>query len=258
MMNRYALKIEYDGTNYHGWQKQKQCKTIQGEIELAFSKFLGHPVNVSGSGRTDSGVHALGQVAHVDLKKKWPPEEIQGALNYFLKNTLISILKVSTVDESFHSRFSAKSRSYEYKILVRRAPLTFQKNRCWHLNRNQDISRMEDGAKHLIGTHDFTTFRSSICQANSPIKTIDSILFKEKYLPSGKLIVIECTARSFLHNQVRSIVGSLEKVGSRKWNSEHIKLILESKDRKQCGSVAPPEGLYLKNITFGNRIFEKN
>ena len=257
-MNRYALKIEYDGTAYHGWQKQLECKTIQGEIELAFSKFLGHSVNVSGSGRTDTGVHALGQIAHVDLEKNWLPEEIQGAMNFFLKRTTISILAVCIVDENFHSRFSAKSRIYEYKLMIRRAPLTLQKNRFWHLNRPQDLDRMEVAAKHLIGTHDFTTFRSSICQANSPVRTIDSISFKEKNLPNGRLVVIECKAKSFLHNQVRSIVGSLEKVGSHKWKPEYIKFILESADRKKCGSLAPPQGLYLKNITYENGIFTKN
>ena len=254
-MNRYALKIEYDGTAYHGWQKQPQCKTIQGEIEIAFSKFVGCPVNVSGSGRTDTGVHALGQVAHVDLEKKWVPEEIQGALNFFLKKTSISILQVTIVDENFNSRFSAKSRSYEYKLLVRRAPLTLQKNRYWHLTRPQDISRMEVAAKYLIGTHDFTAFRSSICQANSPIRTVDSISFKEKDLPNGKLIVIEFEARSFLHNQVRSLVGSLEKVGNQKWKPEYIKFVLESKNRKLCGPLAPPQGLYLRKITYENGIF---
>ncbi len=257
-MNRYALKIEYDGTAYHGWQKQKKCVTVQGEIELAFSKLLGSHVNIFGAGRTDTGVHAVGQVAHVDLEKKWFPGELQGALNFFLKKTPISILEASSVDENFHSRFSAKSRIYEYKILIRRAPLTLQKNRYWHLTRNQDTKSMEIGSKYLIGTHDFTTFRSSICQANSPIKTIDSILIKEKSSSNEKIIVIEIKARSFLHNQVRSIVGSLEKVGSQKWKPEQIRFILETRDRRECGSLAPPEGLYLKSVIYGNQIFVKN
>ena len=225
-MPRYALKIEYDGTSYHGWQKQKDCKTIQGEIESAFSRFLDHPASISGSGRTDSGVHATGQVAHVDLRKKWPTKELLGALNFFLKESLISILAVKEIDESFHSRFSAISRIYEYKILIRKAPLTLQKNKFWHLNRLQNIKTMAIGAKFLIGTHDFSAFRSSICQAKSPVKTIDSILIKEKMLHGDHLIIIECKARSFLHNQVRSIVGSLEKVSSERWRPEHIKYIL--------------------------------
>ncbi len=257
-MTRYALKIEYDGTFFHGWQKQKECRTIQEEIELAFSKFLNPSVNISGSGRTDSGVHALGQVAHVDLQKEWLPDELQGALNFFLKKSLISILAVRKVGKNFHARYSAKFRIYEYKILIRKAPLTLLQNRYWHLNRSQDIKNMEIGAKYLIGTHDFTTFRSSICQANSPIKTIDSIVIKEKSLPNGHAIVIECIAKSFLHNQVRSIVGSLEKVSSNKWKPEHIKFILEAKDRKECGPVAPPEGLYLRNVTYEDAIFKEN
>ena len=257
-MPRYALKIEYDGTSYHGWQKQKQCETVQGVLESAFSKFLDQSVKIYGSGRTDSGVHALGQVAHVDLEKKWLPEEIQGALNFFLKKTLISILEVKKVDDNFHARFSAKSRIYEYMILIRKAPLTLHNNKYWHIKKSQDIENMKAGANYLIGTHDFTTFRSSICQSNSPIKTIDSILIKEKDFPNGHLIMIECKARSFLHNQVRSIVGSLEKVGSKKWEPERIKNILESKDRKECGPLAPPQGLYLRDIKYEERIFKHN
>ena len=257
-MKRYALKIEYDGTSYHGWQKQKECKTVQGEIELAFSQFLNHPIKIVGSGRTDSGVNATGQVAHVDLKKEWDPVKLQGALNFFLRNRFISIIKISKVDENFHARFSAKSRVYEYKMLIRRAPLTFQKKQYWHLTRSQDIKNLKLSVQFLIGTHDFTTFRSSICQANSPIKTIDSIFIKEKELPNERIIVIEFKAKSFLHNQVRSIVGSLEKVSSNKWRPDQIKYILEAKDRSKCGPLAPPQGLYLKNIVYGYRIFEEN
>jgi tRNA pseudouridine38-40 synthase len=255
MMNRYALKIEYDGTTYHGWQKQKECKTIQGELEFAFSRFLGQPANVFGSGRTDSGVHALAQVAHVDLEKEWLPEKIQGALNFFLKNVPISILSVSKVCKDFHARFSAKYRIYEYKILIRRAPLTLHKNRYWHLNMTQNTQRMETGARFLIGTHDFTTFRSSICQAKSPVKTLDRILISGSSIANEQLICLEFKARSFLHNQVRSLVGSLEKVGSNRWSPEHIKFILESKDRNNCGPLAPPHGLYLKEIKYENQIF---
>ena len=254
-MNRYALKIEYDGTGYHGWQKQKECKTIQGEIELAFLKFLGQTVKVFGSGRTDSGVHALAQVAHVDLEKRWLPEEVQGALNFFLKEKPISILEVSRVCDDFHARFSAKYRIYEYKILIRRAPLTLHKNRYWHLNRPQNTTMMKTGARFLVGTHDFTTFRSSICQANSPVKTMDRISITERKMTNGQQICIEFKARSFLHNQVRSLVGSLEKVGSNKWIPKHIEFILNSKDRTQCGALAPPDGLYLKEIKYKNQLF---
>jgi tRNA pseudouridine38-40 synthase len=249
-MNRYLLRIEYDGTPFHGWQKQKNCKTVQGEIELAFYKLVGTNINVIGSGRTDTGVHAYHQIAHVDLEKDWIPAKLEGALNFFLKKIPISILEVKEVDNNFHARFSATSRIYEYKILIRQAPLVLQKNRYWHIWRNLEIEQMIEASNFLVGTHDFTTFRSSICQSNSPVKTIDQICIKEKIIDDEKIINFHFQARSFLHNQVRSIVGSLEKVGSKKWSPNYIKTILDKKDRKKCGPIAPPEGLYLKKIFF--------
>ena len=249
-MNRYLLRIEYDGTSYHGWQKQKDCSTIQGEIELAFYKLIGKNVKVIGSGRTDTGVHANNQIAHVDLNKDWIPEKLEGALNFFLKKNPISILEVKKVDNNFHARFSATSRIYEYKILIRRAPLVLQKKRYWHVWRNLEVEHMIEASSFLEGTHDFTTFRSSICQSNSPIKTIDQICIKEEIIDDEKIIIFQFKAKSFLHNQVRSIVGSLEKVGSKKWMPNYIKTILNKKDRQKCGPIAPPEGLYLKKIFF--------
>ena len=249
-MNRYLLRIEYDGTSYHGWQKQKDCSTIQGEIVLAFYKLIGKNVKVTGSGRTDTGVHAKNQIAHVDLNKDWIPAKLEGALNFFLKKNPISILEVKKVDNNFHARFSATSRIYEYKILIRRAPLVLQKKRYWHVWRNLEVEYMIEASSFLEGTHDFTTFRSSICQSNSPIKTIDQICIKEEIIDDEKIIIFQFKAKSFLHNQVRSIVGSLEKVGSKKWMPNYIKTILNKKDRQKCGPIAPPEGLYLKKIFF--------
>ena len=249
-MNRYLLKIEYDGSSFHGWQKQKDCKTVQGEIELALYNLVGKDVKVIGSGRTDTGVHAYCQIAHVDLEKDWVPAKLEGALNFFLKKHPISILEVKEVDNNFHARFSAKSRIYEYKVLIRKAPLVLQKKRYWHIWKNLEVEQMIEASNFLEGTHDFTTFRSSICQSSSPIKTIDQICIKEEIIDDEKIIIFKFQARSFLHNQVRSIVGSLEKVGSKKWLPNHIKTILEKKDRQKCGPIAPPEGLYLKKIIY--------
>ncbi len=249
-MNKFSLKIEYDGTLYHGWQKQKDCKTIQGEIELAFYSLVGNKISVVGSGRTDAGVHAYGQIAHVDLEKDWIPDKLENALNFFLKKKPISILKVKKVDNNFHARFSALARIYEYKILIRKAPLTLQKNRFWHIWKNLELKQMIEASNFLIGTHDFTTFRSSMCQATSPIKTMDQICIKEEINEHEKIITLQFKARSFLHNQIRSIVGSLEKVGSKKWDSIQLKTILDQKDRQKCGPIAPPNGLYLKKIIY--------
>ena len=249
-INRYFLRIEYDGTSFHGWQKQKDCETVQGEIELAFYKLIGTNINVIGSGRTDTGVHAYYQIAHVDLEKDWLPSKLEGALNFFLKKIPISILEVKEVDNKFHARFSATSRIYEYKILIRKAPLVLQKNRYWHIWRNLEIEKMTEASNFLVGTHDFTTFRSSICQSSSPVKTIDQIFINEEIIEDEKIIKFQFQARSFLHNQVRSIVGSLEQVGSKKWLPNYIKTILDNKDRKKCGPIAPPEGLYLKKIFY--------
>jgi len=249
-MKRFFLKIEYDGTLYHGWQKQKNCKTIQGEIEYAFNQLTGKNVNLTGSGRTDAGVHAYCQIAHVDLEKDWLPEKLQGALNFFLKKIPISILEVKKVDNNFHARFSAIHRVYQYKIFIRRAPLVLHNKRYWHIWKNLDTENMIKASNFLLGTHDFTTFRSSICQSNSPIKTLDKIKIKHKIKNDKKIVVLQFKARSFLHNQVRSIVGSLVNVGLKKWEPDYLKTILDKKDRRKCGPIAPPEGLYLKKIKY--------
>ena len=253
-MFRYALKIEYDGSNYHGWQIQKNHLTVQGRIQDAFSNFTILENGITGSGRTDTGVHATGQIAHVDLREEWSPQKLQDALNFFLKNSAVSILEVMKVPMDFHARFSAKERYYEYKISVRDAPLALERQRCWHLRRPQNIHSMRLAAKHLKGTHDFTTFRSSICQSKSPIKTLDYIQIEIEDLHVGYQLILKFKARSFLHNQIRSIVGSLEKVGSEKWKPEHIFKILKDKDRSSCGPVAPPYGLYLTKVTYDQKL----
>ena len=214
-MFRYALKIEYMGTFFHGWQRQENLETVQGAINSALKNLDPICNGITGAGRTDAGVHATGQVAHLDLKKNWDLIPLQNALNFYLKPKLIAIVGVAKVAPDFHSRFSAVKRHYLFKIMNRPAPLTLEKNRFWHVGRPLDIKRMEQAASYLIGKHDFTTFRSSLCQAKSPIKSIDQIRISKKISTMGTTIEVQLEARSFLHNQVRSIVGTLEKVGSK-------------------------------------------
>ena len=254
-MFRYALKIEYDGTLFHGWQKQSQLKTVQGEINLALRNLDNLSEGVTGAGRTDAGVHATGQVAHVDMNTEWEPIKLQNALNYYLKPRPIAIVGAVKVNSNFHSRFSAQERYYLFKILIRPAPLTLDKNRFWHVRRHLDVKKMVEGASYLIGRHDFTTFRSSSCQAKSPIKTIEKIIINETEIELGSVIEIRLKAQSFLHNQVRSIAGTLEKVGSGNWVPEQVGAALSKKNRTACGPVAPPMGLYLTKINYREPIF---
>ena len=246
------------GTYFHGWQKQDNQETVQGEINSALKHLAPLCNGVTGAGRTDAGVHATGQVAHLDLEKNWDLTRLQHALNFYLKPKLIAIIGVAKVDPNFHSRFSAIKRHYLFKIINRTAPLTLEKNRFWHIGRPLDIKRMEQAASYLIGQHDFTTFRSSLCQAKSPIKSIDLIEISTTNSMSGNTIEFHFEARSFLHNQIRSIVGTLEKVGSKVWPPERVKLALKSRNRSECGPVAPPSGLYLTHVDYDENIFSVN
>ena len=243
------------GTNFHGWPKQKNLETVQGAINSALKNLDALSNGVTGAGRTDAGVHATGQVAHLDLQKNWDLTRLQHALNFYLKPKLIAIVGVAKVDSYFHSRFSAVKRHYIFKIINRPAPLTLEKNRFWHVGRPLDVQRMEQAASYLIGKHDFTTFRSSLCQAKSPIKTIDQIKIFETISKIGSTIEVQLEARSFLHNQVRSIVGTLEKVGSKVWPPERVESALASRNRSECGPVAPPSGLYLTHIDYPRNVF---
>ena len=254
-MNRFFLKIEYDGTNFRGWQKQKNQLTIQGCINQAIDKFSSENAEVVGAGRTDAGVHAKGQVAHLDLKKNWDENDLMKAINFYLKPNLISINSVAKVDNKLHARFSALERHYIFRIFIKKSPLALNKNFFLHLNREIDIKKITKASKYLIGTHDFTTFRSSICQSKSPIKTINDIRFNLQKKEDGEIIDVELKARSFLHNQVRSIIGSLIKVGIGNWEPCKIKKILLAKDRKVCGPVVSPHGLYLNKIIYPVEIF---
>lgn len=245
-MSRFKLTLEYEGTPFSGWQRQEGVATVQGTLENAFLDFLGEPVTVWGSGRTDAGVHAKGQVAHVDISKAYSPLKIQGAMNKRLRDVPISLLSVEEVSSDFHARFSAITKTYEYKIFNQRAPSPFQKNRAWWVIPPLSVEAMAEAAAYLIGHHDFTSFRDSRCQASSPLKTLQCLSVEK----GEDVIVIKARARSFLHHQVRNMVGTLKRVGTGTWAPQKVKEILEAKDRRCAGPTAPPEGLYLIEICF--------
>ncbi len=246
VMRRFKLILEYEGTTYSGWQRQEKLPTVQQELEKAFLDFLGVSTSVSGSGRTDAGVHARGQVAHVDIAKPYTAFQILGAMNNRLKYTGTSILSVEEVEPDFHARFSAKARSYEYHILNRRSQPALEKTRAWWVIPPLSVEAMTEGAKYLIGFHDFTSFRDSQCQAASPLKTLNELRVEK----INDRILIHAKAPSFLHHQVRNIVGTLKRVGQGYWAPEKVKEILDLKDRRTAGPTAPAHGLYLTHIDF--------
>lgn len=245
-MNRVKLTIEYDGGPYVGWQRQDNGPSIQEAIEKAIHAFCGEGTRVYTAGRTDAGVHALGQVAHFDMAADFPTDTIRDALNQHLRPQPISILSAELVGEDFHARFSAKRRHYLYRIKVRRAPLALERERAWQVFRPLDVPAMQRAAPALLGKHDFTTFRATQCQAGSPVKTLDHIDVFE----NGGEIHVTANAKSFLHNQVRSIVGSLKLVGENKWSATDLKDALDAADRTRCGPLAPPHGLYLAHVDY--------
>jgi tRNA pseudouridine38-40 synthase len=245
-MPRFKLTIEYDGSPFYGWQVQEDRLTVAGVLEGAVEKLCGERTKVAGAGRTDAGVHALGQVAHVDLPKEWETDTIRDGLNAHLRPQPVAILSAEKVTDDFDARFSATKRHYVYRILNRRADLALDRNRVWRVARMLDERKMQEAAQHLLGYHDFTTFRSTECQAKSPVKTLDVLSVTR----TGSEIRIEASARSFLHNQVRSIVGSLEQVGEGRWSPADMKRALEARDRTACGPVAPPDGLYLVLVDY--------
>lgn len=249
-MPRYALKIEYHGAPFVGWQRQKEHPSVQGAIEAALARLEPGDHTIAAAGRTDAGVHATGQIAHCDLTRNWAPFRLSEALNYHLKPAPIAITACVEVGEDFHARFSARERRYVFRLISRRAPLTHDKGLAWRVARKLDLDAMREGASHLIGRHDFTTFRSTICQAESPIKSLDTLDIAALPLPQGTEYCFTIRARSFLHNQVRSFVGSLELVGGGTWTPDDIRRALEARDRAACGPVCPPEGLYLDHVTY--------
>ncbi len=245
-MTRYRLVVEYDGTGFVGWQRQDNGPSVQSALEKAIFSMSGEVVTVAGAGRTDAGVHAMAQVAHFDLTKEFPADKVRDALNHFLRPAAVSVIAAAVAAPDFHARFSATGRHYFFRILCRRSPPVLEKNRVWHVVRDLDAEAMHAGAQHLVGQHDFTTLRSSECQAKSPVKTLDRFDVRR----AGDEIHIEASARSFLHNQVRSMVGSLKLVGEGKWQPRDMAKALEAKDRAACGPVAPPEGLYLVGVDY--------
>lgn len=245
-MPRYKLVIEYDGTPFLGWQMQGAGLTIQGVLAAAISAFCGEAVVVQGAGRTDAGVHAIGQVAHVDLSKNWDADTVRDAINAHLRPHPIAVLSAAIAADDFDARFSALKRHYLYRIVNRRADLALERNRAWRIARALDAGAMHEAAQRLVGRHDFTTFRAAECQAKSPVKTLDR-LDVERH---GDDVHIFASARSFLHHQVRSMTGALAFVGEGKWRADDVTKALAARDRSACAPVAPPEGLYLVAVDY--------
>lgn len=245
-MPRFRATIEYDGTPFSGWQVQADRSSIQGRLSEALAAFTREAPEVKGAGRTDAGVHALGQVCHFDLVRDWPSTTVRDALNHHLKPDPIAVLEVSQVAADFDARFSAIRRHYLYRIASRRAPLVLDRDRAWRLPIALDAARMHEAAQMLVGNHDFTTFRAAGCQAASPVKTLDRLDVTAEY---GE-VRIRAVARSFLHHQVRSMVGSLKLVGEGRWQSADLAAALEARARARCGFVAPPHGLYLVAVEY--------
>jgi tRNA pseudouridine38-40 synthase len=243
---RYRLTLEYDGTPFVGWQRQDNGPSVQGALEAAIEKLSGERVTVTGAGRTDAGVHALGQVAHFDLVKTFEPGKVRDALNYHLRPDPVSVLDAAEADSEFHARFSARGRHYLFRILNRRSPPALEAGKVWHVSPRLDAQAMHAAAQFLVGQHDFTTFRAAECQAQSPVKTLDRLDVSQR----GEEIHIEASARSFLHHQIRSFAGTLKLVGEGKWQPRDVKKALDACDRAACGPVAPPEGLYLVRIIY--------
>ena len=246
MTTRYRLTLEYDGSDFVGWQRQDNGRSIQQSIEEAIERFSGESVRVFGAGRTDAGVHALGQVAHFDLAKTTDAETVANALNAHLRPDPIAVLAAEAVDQDFDARISARMRAYEYLIVNRRAPLTVRHSRAWHVARPLDAAAMYEAAQTLVGNHDFSTFRANHCQAKSPVKTLDTLDVERM----DDEIRVFARARSFLHHQVRNMVGTLELVGAGKWTADDVSVALAACDRRHGGPTAPADGLYLVAVGY--------
>jgi tRNA pseudouridine38-40 synthase len=245
-MPRFKLIIEYDGSPFAGWQRQKNVLSVQEAIETALKALSGESVSIGGAGRTDAGVHALGQVAHMDLAKDWSLEVLRDGLNAHLRPHPVAILAAELVPQGFDARFSAVRRHYLYRIVNRRAPLTVWRGRAWNVARKLDSCAMQQATQHLVGRHDFSTFRSSECHAVSPVRTLERL----DVVRAAEEIHIKASARSFLHTQMRSIAGSLEHVGSGRWSVDDFVAARDARDRSRCGVIAPPDGLYLMGVDY--------
>jgi len=245
-MPRFKLTIEYDGTPFVGWQRQDNGPSVQAALEAAVRGYCQVDTLVQGAGRTDAGVHALGQVAHVDLPRDDREEVVANALNAHLRPHPVAVLKAEKVDDEFHARFSAKERGYVYRIVNRRAPAVLQINKVWWVSVPLDAAAMHEAAQVFVGKHDFSSFRAAECQAESPVKTLDEIAVARE----GDIISVTTRGRSFLHHQVRNFVGTLKYVGEGKWNAADVKRVLDARDRSAAGPTAPPDGLYLTHVRY--------
>ena len=245
-MPRYRLTIEYDGGPYRGFQAQAELPSVQGAIEAAVLGFTGETVRIHAAGRTDTGVHATGQVIHLDLTRDWKPEVVMNALNAHLVPQPVAVLDAVVVADDWHARFSAKARRYQYRILNRPAPPALDRGKVWHVKKPLDAAAMQDAAQVLVGHHDFTTFRDMQCQAKSPMKTLDVASVRRE----GEMVLLEFASRSFLHRQVRSMAGSIVEVGVGRWTRADLAAALEAKDRRACGPVAPADGLYFTGVRY--------
>lgn len=245
-MPRYRLLLEYDGGPYNGFQAQADQPTVQGSLERAVNAFCGETLRVAAAGRTDTGVHATGQVAHIDLAKDWPAETVRNALNAHLRPEPIVVLAAEIAAEGWHARFSAIERRYRYRILNRPSPPGLEQGHVWHVKMPLDADAMHAAAQVLVGHHDFTTFRDVACQAKSPVKTLDVA----RVTREADEVVLVFEARSFLHRQVRSMTGSIAEVGLRRWTADDLRAALDARDRKACGTVAPADGLYLTGVSY--------
>lgn len=249
-MPRYRLLVEYDGRPYRGYQAQADLPSVQGSIERAIKAFCGEDTRLQAAGRTDTGVHATGQVLHIDLDKAWRPDVVRDALNAHLVPEPISILEARLAEPDFHARFSATGRRYLYRILDRRSPPALDKGRVWHVRKGLDAAAMHAAAQVLVGHHDFTTFRDLQCQAKSPLKTLD----EARVWREGEEVRLSFASRSFLHRQVRSMTGSLAEVGVGRWSLEDLRAALAARDRRACGPVAPADGLYLTGVDYATMV----
>lgn len=245
-MPRYKIIVEYDGTPFVGWQLQAEGASVQGALETALARFTGEKPRVGAAGRTDSGVHALGQVAHFDLDRAWEPFRLREAMNFHLRPNTVAVLSCELAPPGFDARFSAVRRHYLYRLLVRRAPPALDRRRVWWIASPLDSDAMHAAGQRLLGRHDFTTFRAAACQAQSPVKTLDRL----DVMRHGDSIDVHVSARSFLHNQVRSMVGTLKFVGDGRWTADDVSRALAAADRSRCGPVAPPDGLYLVAVDY--------
>ncbi len=245
-MPRYRLTLEYDGGPYRGFQAQGDLPTVQGAVERAVLAFTGETLRLQAAGRTDTGVHATGQVVHVDLSKDWPAQTVRNALNAHLVDEAVVVLEAEVAPEGWHARFSATERRYLYRILSRPAPPALDRGRVWHVRTPLDADAMHAAAQVLVGHHDFTTFRDLACQARSPIKTLDVAEVRRR----GEEVWLSFASRSFLHRQVRSMTGTLAEVGVGRWTAQDVKAALEARDRRACGPVAPASGLSLTGVAY--------